>query len=109
MTHTIEKHTPGGIEPVRWMAPETFNPRVGSTSSDIWSFGMVMYEVLTKADPYYDLPMFTVIAKVASGATPARPPTITNDKIWDLMKECWTLKPTERPSIHYVISRLDNL
>ena len=68
-----------------------------------------MYEVLTKADPYYDLPMFTVIAKVASGATPARPPTITNDKIWDLMKECWTLKPTERPSIHYVISRLDNL
>ena len=109
VTHTIEKHTPGGIEPVRWMAPETFNPRVGSTSSDIWSFGMVMYEVLTRTDPYHDLPMFTVIAKVAAGVIPARPPTITNDKIWDLMKECWTLKPAERPSIQYVISRLDSL
>jgi serine/threonine protein kinase len=109
VTHTIEKHTPGGIEPVRWMAPETFNPRVGNTSSDIWSFGMVMYEVLTRKDPYHELPMFTVIAKVANGVTPSRPETITNDKIWELMKSCWTPRPTERPSIQEIIARLDNL
>lgn len=91
------------------MAPETFDPRVGSTSSDIWSFGMVMYEILTRKDPYHELPMFTVIAKVASGGTPNRPDTITNDKIWGLMKDCWTPKPTERPSIEHIVSRLDYL
>ena len=91
------------------MAPETFNPRVGGTSSDIWSFGMVMYEVLTKNDPYHGLPMFSVIAKVANGGTPERPVTITNDKIWDLMRDCWTLKPTERPLVQEIIGRLDNL
>ena len=109
VTHTIEKHTPGGIEPVRWMAPETFNPRVGTTRSDIWSFGMVMYEILTRKDPYYEYAMFTVIAKVAGGGTPNRPETITNDKIWNLMKDCWMLKPTERPSIQDIIKRLDDL
>ena len=109
VTHTIERHTPGGIEPVRWMAPETFNPRVGNTCSDIWSFGMVMYEILTSKDPYYECSMFTVIAKVASGGTPNRPETIANDKIWSLMKSCWTLKPSERPSIQEVIKRLEDL
>ncbi|KAF9644398.1 kinase-like protein [Thelephora ganbajun] len=109
VTHTIERHTPGGIEPVRWMAPETFNPRVGSTRSDIWSFGMVMYEILTKNDPYHECSMFTVIAKVANGVTPSRPETITNDKVWDLMKDCWMLKPSERPPIQDVIRRLGTL
>jgi len=107
VTHTIEKHTPGGIEPVRWMAPETFNPRVGSTCSDIWSFGMVMYEILTRKDPYHEYSMFTVIAKVASGGTPNKPETISNDKIWSLMKECWMLNPFERPLIQDVIKKLD--
>lgn len=109
VTHTIEKHTPGGIEPVRWMAPETFNPRVGTTRSDIWSFAMVMYEILTRNDPYHDHSMFTVIAKVACGGTPNRPETIANDKIWNLMKDCWMLKPSERPTIQDVIKRLDDL
>ena len=109
VTHTIEKHTPGGIESVRWMAPETFNPRVGTTRSDIWSFGMVMYEVLTGKDPYHEYPMFTVIAKVAGGVTPNRPETIANDKIWSLMRDCWVPKPTERPSIQDVIRRLEDL
>ena len=109
VTHTIEKHTPGGIEPVRWMAPETFDPRIGSTGSDIWSFAMVMYELLTGNDPYYEFAIFAVIAKVAAGVIPSRPKTIDNDKIWDLMRECWMLKPTERPPIQEVIRRLDNL
>ena len=109
MDHTIEKHTPGGFEPIRWMAPETFNPRVVTTRSDIWSFGMVTYEILTRKDPYYEYAMFTVIAKVASGGTPSRPETITNDRVWNLMKDCWILKPTERPPIQDVIRRLEDL
>ena len=109
VTHAIEGHITGGIEPVRWMAPEIFNPRVASTSSDVWSFGMVMYEVLAGNDPYYEFAMFTVIAKVVEGVTPSRPEMIDNDKIWDLMKDCWILKPTERPPIQEVIRRLDNL
>ena len=68
-----------------------------------------MYEILTSKDPYHEHPMFTVIAKVASGGTPNRPETIANDNIWNLMKDCWTLKPSERPSIQDVIKRLDDL
>jgi len=68
-----------------------------------------MYEILMGKDPYHEYAMFTVIAKVASGGTPNRPETITNDKIWDLMKDCWMLKPFERPTIHDVIRRLEDL
>lgn len=68
-----------------------------------------MYEILTRKDPYHELPMFSVIANVASGRTPNRPETITNDKIWALMTACWTMKPTERPSIERVIMKLENL
>jgi len=53
--------------------------------------------------------MFTVIAKVASGEAPNRPETIADDKIWDLMKDCWMLRPTDRPSIQDVIRRLEDL
>ena len=67
-----------------------------------------MYEVLTSKDPYHECPMFTVIAKVAIGGTPSRPETIANDKVWNLMKDCWILKPSERPSIQEVIRRLDD-
>lgn len=68
-----------------------------------------MYEVLTSKDPYHEHPMFTVIAKVAVGGTPNRPETITNDKVWNLMEDCWKLKPSERPSIQEVVRRLDGL
>ena len=68
-----------------------------------------MYEIFTGKDPYYDLPMFSVIAKVANGGTPNRPETIANDKIWGLMEDCWTFGPTERPSIERVITMLESL
>jgi serine/threonine protein kinase len=89
------------------MAPETFDPRVSSTCSDIWSFGMVIYEILTRKDPYHEYSLFTVIFKIANGTIPNRPETITNDKIWNLMTDCWMLEPTERLSIQDVISRLE--
>ena len=103
------RRDPRDIQPVRWMAPETFNPRVSTIWSDIWSFGMVMYEILTRKDPYHEDPMFTVIAKVAGGKTPQRPEVIVDDKMWDLMMDCWTLKPRERPPIQDVIRRLEDL
>jgi len=68
-----------------------------------------MYEILTSKDPYHEYAMFTVIALVASGRTPNRPETITNDNIWNLMKDCWTLKASERLLIQDVIRRLDDI
>ena len=109
MSQAIEGDNPGDIEPVRWMAPETLNSRVASTRSDIWSLGMVMYEILTRKDPYHEYPMFTAIAKVAGGETPQRPEIIVDDEIWDLMVDCWTMKPRERPPIQDVIGRLEDL
>ena len=109
IAHKNKKSTQEEMESFRCMAPEVLNPGVGTTSSDIWSFGMVMYEVLTRKDPYHEYSMFTVITKVASGGIPNRPETIGNDKIWNLMKDCWMLKPTERPTIQDVIQRLDTV
>ena len=109
MSQAIEGDNPGDIEPVRWMAPETLNSRVASTRSDIWSLGMVMYEILTRKDPYHEHPMFTAIAKVAGGEIPQRPEIIVDDEVWDLMMDCWTMKPRERPPIQDVIERLEDL
>ena len=109
--------TTGGTPP--YMAPELFYPeKFGETNSrptqptDIYAFGMVMYEVLTGFEPFYDRKFgpYELVPRVLAGERPKKP--INAEKIgfgsgtWELVKECWRKKSAKRPTIERVLVHL---
>ncbi|POG79957.1 kinase-like domain-containing protein [Rhizophagus irregularis DAOM 181602=DAOM 197198] len=84
-----------GIIP--YMAPEIFQGRKYTTASDIYSFGMIMWEFMTGRRPFWDRIHDTeLIIEICDGL---RPPIVTNapEGYIELMKECWNSDPNKRP------------
>src|SRR5581483_2807509 len=73
------------------MAPEIFNGQKHTKASDIYSFGMIMWELMTGRKPFWDENEDSeLILKIFKGF---RPPIVTNAP----MKECWDSDPKKRP------------
>ncbi|RIA98839.1 kinase-like domain-containing protein [Glomus cerebriforme] len=80
------------------MAPEIFQGQKVTTASDIYSFGMIMWEHMTGRRPFWDRNHDTeLIIEICDGL---RPPIVTNapEGYIDLMKECWHSDPNKRPT-----------
>ena len=93
-----------GIIP--YMAPEIFQGQKYTKKSDLYSFGMIMWELMTGRRPFWDQNRDTeLIIKIYDGL---RPPIITNapkDYV-KLMQECWKPNPRERSDDNYIIDKL---
>jgi serine/threonine protein kinase len=50
----IEGKTTSGIGPIRWMSPESIGQQVYSKKSDVWMFGIVVYEIVSQREPHSD-------------------------------------------------------
>lgn len=84
--------------PIRWMPPETILYNKFSTQSDVWSFGVLLWEVFSYAfQPYYGLTHEEVITALRAGRT-LDPPEAAPPAVYSLMKSCWRMKPSSRPS-----------
>lgn len=95
-----------GLLPVRWMAPESLRDGIFSSSSDIWSYGVVLWEMATLASqPYQGLSNDQVLRYVIDGGIMERPENCP-DKLYMLMMYCWKHKFTERPSFLELCSLL---
>lgn len=87
-----------GLLPVRWMAPESLKDGVFSSSSDVWSYGVVLWEMATLASqPYQGLANDQVLRYVIDGGVMERPENCP-DKLYELMRHCWDSKPGRRPT-----------
>lgn len=87
-----------GLLPVRWMAPESLKDGVFTSSSDVWSYGVVLWEMATLASqPYQGLSNDQVLRYVIDGGIMERPENCP-DKLYTLMRVCWQHKPQARPS-----------
>ncbi|KAF7271558.1 hypothetical protein GWI33_015587 [Rhynchophorus ferrugineus] len=87
-----------GLLPVRWMAPESLKDGVFSSSSDVWSYGVVLWEMATLASqPYQGLANDQVLRYVIDGGVMERPENCP-DKLYELMRHCWDPKPGRRPT-----------
>lgn len=87
-----------GLLPVRWMAPESLKDGVFTSSSDVWSYGVVLWEMATLASqPYQGLSNDQVLRYVIDGGVMERPENCP-DKLYTLMRYCWQHKPTARPT-----------
>ena len=84
--------------PVRWMAPENIENRTFSTAYDVWSFGILQWEMFyPNRLPYKNMENFECAVKVAQGyrlPLPRSSPSI----VCKVMQSCWHQNPIKRPS-----------
>ncbi|KAB7495252.1 Tyrosine-protein kinase transforming protein ros [Armadillidium nasatum] len=97
-----------GMLPVRWMAPESLTEGVFTTNSDIWSYGVLLYEVITfGAFPFQGLNNNQVFEKVKSGQTLPIPSGILPG-LECLLQACWHPVPSKRLTAEQIVMHLEN-
>ncbi|XP_068119935.1 tyrosine-protein kinase Srms-like [Hyperolius riggenbachi] len=95
--------------PIRWTAPEALAYCTYSTKSDVWSFGVLVYEVYTFGDtPYKGWNNKDVYAKVFKGYRLPQPPNCTNE-MYNVMMTCWKESPKDRPSFQELVETLTSI
>lgn len=94
--------------PIKWMAPEAIMYGKATIQTDIWSFGVLMWEVFSFAmQPWYGCTNEQVIEKVKSGSILARPDN-SPQLIYSLMLECWKADPDQRINFTDIDNRLSS-
>ncbi|KAK2815287.1 hypothetical protein Q7C36_023553 [Tachysurus vachellii] len=92
--------------PIRWMPPESIMYRKFTTESDIWSFGVVLWEIFTYGkQPWYQLSNSEAIECITQGRELERPRTCPKE-VHQLMQGCWQREPQQRLVIKEVYNRL---
>uniref|UniRef100_A0A673ACY0 receptor protein-tyrosine kinase n=1 Tax=Sphaeramia orbicularis TaxID=375764 RepID=A0A673ACY0_9TELE len=95
--------------PIRWTAPEAIAYRKFTTASDVWSYGIVMWEVVSYGErPYWDMNNQDVIKAIEEGyrlPAPMDCPVVLHQ----LMLDCWERERAERPTFSQILNMLDKL
>uniref|UniRef100_A0A1I7U6Q8 Protein kinase domain-containing protein n=3 Tax=Caenorhabditis tropicalis TaxID=1561998 RepID=A0A1I7U6Q8_9PELO len=83
--------------PIKWLALECLEKAEFSHKSDVWSFGIVIFEMYSLGEvPFSDIEPTELISHLKSGARP-KTPLLATDKIEEIMSVCWEEKPMKRP------------
>ncbi|XP_063824357.1 tyrosine kinase receptor Cad96Ca isoform X2 [Ostrinia nubilalis] len=107
-THVYERKSDGRL-PIRWMAPESLYDDIFSVKSDIWSFGVLLWEIVTLGStPYPGMSAGDVMRKVHSGYRLEKPEHCRRE-LYNIMYYCWEAKPTDRPDFPEVVAMLERL
>ncbi|XP_064459535.1 ephrin type-B receptor 2-like isoform X3 [Ornithodoros turicata] len=101
--------TRGGKIPVRWTAPEAIAFRKFTSASDVWSFGIVCWEVMSYGErPYWNWSNQDVIKSIEKGyRLPA--PMDCPEAVHQLMLDCWQKDRSHRPQFSSIVKTLDKL
>ncbi|XP_064598883.1 ephrin type-A receptor 4-like isoform X2 [Liolophura sinensis] len=101
--------TKGGKIPVRWTAPEAIAFRKFTSASDVWSYGVVMWEVMSYGErPYWNWSNQDVIKAVERGYR-LPPPMDCPEACHQLMLDCWQKERSHRPKFLAIVKTLDKL
>uniref|UniRef100_A0A4W5KI91 receptor protein-tyrosine kinase n=1 Tax=Hucho hucho TaxID=62062 RepID=A0A4W5KI91_9TELE len=96
--------------PLKWMAPETIFDRVYTTQSDVWSFGILLWEIFSLgASPYPGVGIDEAFCRRLKEGTRMRAPDYATTEIYQTMLDCWLDKPTDRPNFTELVEHLGNL
>ncbi|XP_076824684.1 tyrosine-protein kinase HTK16-like [Clavelina lepadiformis] len=93
------KASAGGRWPVKWYAPESINYGTFSSNSDVWSYGVTLWEIFSKGDqPYGNMTGAQVIQYIEDSKRRLQQPEGCPDKVYKIMLQCWAYKDSERPT-----------
>ncbi|KAM5148648.1 tyrosine-protein kinase receptor Tie-1 isoform 2-T2 [Mantella aurantiaca] len=99
------KKTMGRL-PVRWMAIESLNYSVYTTKSDVWSFGVLLWEIVSLGGtPYCGMTCAELYEKLPQGYRMEKPRNC-DDEVYELMRQCWRDRPYERPTFTQISLQL---
>ncbi|CAH1253590.1 PTK2 [Branchiostoma lanceolatum] len=95
-----------GKLPIKWMAPESINFRRFTTASDVWMFGVCMWEILMLGvKPFQGVKNNDVIGKIENGERLAMPPNCPPN-LYNIMTKCWSYEPSNRPLFSHLKEQL---
>uniref|UniRef100_A0A672Z6G7 Protein tyrosine kinase 2ab n=1 Tax=Sphaeramia orbicularis TaxID=375764 RepID=A0A672Z6G7_9TELE len=98
-----------GKLPIKWMAPESINFRRFTTASDVWMFGVCMWEILMYGiKPFQGVKNNDVIGRIENGERLAMPPQCP-PTLYSLMTKCWSYDPSKRPRFTELKTQLSTI
>ncbi|GBP70630.1 Tyrosine kinase receptor Cad96Ca [Eumeta japonica] len=106
--HVYERKSDGRL-PIRWMAPESLYDDIFSVKSDVWSFGVLLWEIVTLGStPYPGLSAGDVMRKVRDGHRLEKPEHCRRE-LYNIMYYCWEAEPSARPDFSECGTLLEHL
>ncbi|XP_042290677.1 protein tyrosine kinase 2aa isoform X13 [Thunnus albacares] len=98
-----------GKLPIKWMAPESINFRRFTSASDVWMFGVCMWEILMYGiKPFQGVKNNDVIGRIENGERLAMPPQCP-PTLYSLMTKCWSYDPSKRPRFTELKTQLSTI
>lgn len=99
------KTTEGKI-PIKWMSPEAVHHRIYSSQSDVWSYGILLWEIMTMGEsPFKDVPIDIFMEHLKRGGHPSQPYNCP-PCLFNVMLDCWRFLPNDRPSWPLLVDRM---
>ncbi|XP_039882712.1 fibroblast growth factor receptor 1-A-like isoform X1 [Simochromis diagramma] len=101
------KKTTNGRLPVKWMAPEALFDRIYTHQSDVWSFGVLLWEIFTLGgSPYPGVPVEELFKLLKEGHRMEKPSACPQE-LYLMMRDCWHAVPSRRPTFQQLVEDLD--
>ncbi|XP_071565414.1 fibroblast growth factor receptor homolog 1 isoform X3 [Temnothorax nylanderi] len=108
--HDYYRKTTDGRLPVKWMAPEALFHRIYTTQSDVWSYGILLWEIMTLGGtPYPSVPSVEKLFQLLRSGHRMEKPPCCSIEIYMLMRDCWSYQPGERPNFEELVIDLDRI
>lgn len=92
-----------------WMAPEAVRGDGTVKASDVWSYGVTIWEILTRKIPHSGVKLAVLIKDLSEGNRPLAIPDRCPDAIRDVLKNCWMNDKERRPTFSAIVSRLNSV
>ncbi|XP_067908155.1 macrophage-stimulating protein receptor [Heterodontus francisci] len=106
--YSIQNHRKAKL-PVKWMALESLQTQKFTTKSDVWSFGVLLWELLTRgAPPYPEIDPYDVTRYLLKGRRLPQP-EYCPDELFDIMLHCWDPKPELRPKFTEIVCEIKEI
>ncbi|XP_068603953.1 LOW QUALITY PROTEIN: melanoma receptor tyrosine-protein kinase-like [Brachionichthys hirsutus] len=104
-----EYHADGGKVPIKWMALESILQWTYTHQSDVWSYGVTVWELMTfGSKPYDGLPANEIASALERGDRLPQPPICTID-IYMIMVKCWMIDPSSRPLFRELVAEFSKM
>uniref|UniRef100_A0A8C8SQB5 Vascular endothelial growth factor receptor 1 n=1 Tax=Pelusios castaneus TaxID=367368 RepID=A0A8C8SQB5_9SAUR len=96
--------------PLKWMAPESIFDKIYNTKSDVWSYGVLLWEIFSLgASPYPGVQIDEDFCSKLKEGTRMRAPEYGTSEIYQIMLDCWHGNPNERPRFSELVEKLGDL